>query len=141
MQDPAPNPNPPGRGVRGNLERAKEREKPMQERGPGARPEQGTPFTPLQGHPPLAVLVLLGAEPSPGPALIATIITTALVEAQRLLPVQGFRDVLNFKQIFVSSLGRGGVKPRCFPRCKDEESWEKQEPSAGSQQCPQPCLP
>lgn len=77
----------------------------------------------------MAVLVILGAEPSLGPALIATIITTVLLEAQRLLPVHGFRDVLNFKQIFVTSLGRGGVKPHCLPRCKDEESWEKQEPS------------
>lgn len=50
--------SPAGRGVRGNsrsLERAKEREKPTQERGPEATapPEQGTPFTPLTGTPSL----------------------------------------------------------------------------------------
>lgn len=77
----------------------------------------------------MAVLVILGAEPSLGQALIATIITTVLLEAQRLLPVYGFRDALNFKQVFVTSLGRGGMKPRCLPCCKDEENWEKQEPS------------
>lgn len=49
---------PAGRGVRGNpgsLEKAKEGEKPMQERGPGATapPEQGTHLHPLTGAPSL----------------------------------------------------------------------------------------
>lgn len=49
---------PAGRGVRGNpgsLERAKEGEKPMQRRGPGATapPEQGTHLHPLTGAPSL----------------------------------------------------------------------------------------
>lgn len=40
-----------------------------------------SPFTPLTGHPALAALVILGAEPSLGQALIATIITRVVLEA------------------------------------------------------------
>ena len=81
----------------------------------------------------MAVTVILGAELSRGQALIATIITTILLEAQRPLPSLRFRDALNFKQMLMALIGEGegdpripDVKTRCLPRYKDEESWEKQ---------------
>lgn len=82
----------------------------------------------------MAVRVILGAELSRGQALIAAIITTILLEAQRLLPSLRFRDALNFKQMLTALIweGEGGphipaVKTCCLSCYKDEESWEKRE--------------
>lgn len=95
--------------------------------------------------PPLAVMVVLGAELSRGQALIATIIATILLEAQRLLSLLTFRDALNFKQMLMALIweGEGGshvpdMKTRCLPYSKDEKSWEKQEPSPRLPAVPSP---
>lgn len=82
-------------------------------------------------------MVILGAELSCRQALIATIITTVLLETQRLLPSLRFRDALNFKQMLITLTWgkRGGgphipnVKTHCLSCYRDEESWETWQPS------------
>ena len=141
-QDPDQNPNTGRQSSEGRCwepGRSRAEGETRTGKGPGAAapPEQGAHLHPLlHRHPPLAVTVILGAELSRGQALIATIITTTLSEAQRPLPSLRFRDALNFKQMLIALIGEGegdphipDVKTRCLPCYKDEESWEKQEPS------------
>lgn len=75
MQDPDPNPNPSSEGQ--HWEPGKSRKRAQGHCTTRTR----SPFTPLTGHPALAALVILGAEPSLGQALIATIITRVVLEA------------------------------------------------------------
>lgn len=61
-------------------------------------------------------MVTLGAELSRRQALIATIITTVLLETQRLLPSLRFRDALNFKQMLITLTWEAGgwsSHPKC----------------------------